>query len=103
MNRAELKAMAKAQIKGKIGVLFLMTLIIGVITGLIGMIPVVGSVATLILSPIFTLSLAMVYLKVIKGVFMVLLAVLAVSAVISSSSNWMTGSNVEITGGSQIG
>lgn len=31
MNRQDLKAKAKAQIKGKIGILFVITLIIGVI------------------------------------------------------------------------
>ena len=35
MNRAELKSAAKAQIKGKIGVLFLITLIIGLISGIL--------------------------------------------------------------------
>jgi len=33
MNRAELKAAAKSQIKGKIGILFVITLIIGLISG----------------------------------------------------------------------
>ena len=33
MNRAELKAKAKEQIKGKIGILFLISLIIGAISG----------------------------------------------------------------------
>lgn len=32
MNRAELKTMAKQQIKGKIGILFVITLIIGVLS-----------------------------------------------------------------------
>ena len=36
MNRAELKSAAKEQIKGKIGVLFLVTLIIALISGVAG-------------------------------------------------------------------
>ena len=68
MNRAELKAMAKAQIKGKIGILFLITLIVAIIPSLLGMIPVVGSIATLLIAPALTLSLIRVYLNVIKDV-----------------------------------
>ncbi len=67
MNRAELKAMAKAQIKGKIGILFLITLIVGLVGGALSLIPAVGSIATLVLTPAFTLSLTRVYLNVIKG------------------------------------
>ena len=67
MNRAELKAMAKAQIKGKIGILFLITLIIGLVPGLLSLIPVVGSIITLLITPALALSLIRVYLNVIKG------------------------------------
>lgn len=37
-NRAELKTAAKEQIKGKIGVLFVITLIIAAISGLAGLV-----------------------------------------------------------------
>ncbi len=72
MNRAELKAKAKAQIKGKIGVLFVISLIIGVISGIAGwvlsMIPVVGPLATsIIVTPAFALSMIRVYLNLFKG------------------------------------
>ncbi len=72
MNRAELKAAAKSQIKGKIGILFLITLIIGVLSffaGLIlGLIPVVGSfVSTIIVTPAFALSIYKVYLNIAAG------------------------------------
>ena len=72
MNRAELKAKAKEQIKGKIGILFLISLIIGAISGaaaaLLNMIPVVGSVvAPLLVVPAFTLSTTRIYLSVIAG------------------------------------
>lgn len=69
MERAELKAKAKAQIKGKIGILFVITLIITVVSGLagwiLGMIPFIGSIAaTVIVTPAFALSTIRVYLMV---------------------------------------
>lgn len=71
MNRAELKAMAKQQIKGKIGILFVITLIIGVLSALAGvvlnLIPGGGLVASIIVTPAFSLSLIRVYLDVIAG------------------------------------
>lgn len=71
MNRAELKAAAKSQIKGKIGILFLITLIIGAISGaasaLLSLIPGGSLVVSIIVTPAFTLSVARVYLNVIKG------------------------------------
>lgn len=72
MNRAELKSQAKAQIKGKIGVLFLITLLISLISGaaaaILGMIPVVGSlVAAVVVTPAFALSVYRVYLLVAEG------------------------------------
>ena len=68
MNRAELKAMAKAQIKGKIGILFVITLLVGLIGGALNAIPVVGSIASLVLSPALVLSLVRVYLNIIKDI-----------------------------------
>lgn len=72
MNRAELKSMAKQQIKGKIGILFVITLVIGVISGLasliLSLIPVVGSLAAaIIVTPAFTLSVARIYINLTKG------------------------------------
>ncbi len=71
MNRVELKSAAKCQIKGKIGVLFLITLIIGLISGAAGsvlaLIPGGGLVATIIITPAFTLSLVRVYIALFKG------------------------------------
>lgn len=72
MNRAELKAAAKSQIKGKIGILFLITLLIGLISGaagaLLNTIPVVGGLAAaVIVTPAFSLSLVRVYLNLTKG------------------------------------
>ena len=72
MNRAELKAAAKNQIKGKIGVLFLITLVIGIIAGVAGAvssrIPFIGSLAvSIIVTPAFALSLVRVYINLFKG------------------------------------
>jgi len=71
LNRAELKSAAKSQIKGKIGVLFLITLVISLISGLAGgilsLIPMGGVVATVIITPAFALSVIRVYLNVVKG------------------------------------
>ena len=73
MNFAELKTKAKAQIKGKIGILFLITLIIAVLsavaTWLVGLIPVVGTIlAPWVVAPAFALSTARVYLSLTAGV-----------------------------------
>ena len=68
MNRAELKQAAKSQIKGKIGILFVITLIIGIVSGVasavLSVIPIVGSlVASIIVTPAFGLSIVRVYLN----------------------------------------
>lgn len=72
MNRQDLKAKAKAQIKGKIGILFVITLIIGVISALanlvLSLVPVIGSfAATIIVTPAFSLSLTRVYMLVVNN------------------------------------
>lgn len=72
MNRAELKAQAKVQIKGKIGILFVITLIIALVSGaatwLLSLIPVVGSLAAaVIVTPAFSLSIVRVYLSLTAG------------------------------------
>lgn len=72
MNRVELKAAAKSQIKGKIGALFLIYLIIGLISGaagaLLSLIPGGGIIASIIITPAFALSLVRVYLRVAEGI-----------------------------------
>ncbi len=71
MNRAELKSRAKEQIKGKIGVLFVITLIIALISGAAGavlsFIPMGSLVASIIITPAFALSLVRVYLNLFGG------------------------------------
>jgi len=72
MNRAALKSEAKIQIKGKIGILFLITLIVGALsfaaTLVLSFIPFVGSlIAAIIVTPAFSLSIIRVYLMVSNG------------------------------------
>ena len=71
MDRAELKAAAKEQIKGKIGILFVISLIISLISGaagaLLSLIPVVGPIiAAVVVTPAFTLSMVRIYLLVMR-------------------------------------
>ena len=66
MTRAELKAAAKEQIKGRIGVLFVMTLIIFAISFVCAFIPVIGSIDSFIITHAFGLSFCIVYLKLTK-------------------------------------
>lgn len=68
MNRAELKNLAKSQIKGNIGILFLITLVMGLVCGLANIIPVVGSLAVaIVLTPAFTLAIYKIYLRLTEG------------------------------------
>ncbi len=71
MDRAYLKATAKEQIKGKIGLLFVITLIIGVLAALaslvLSLIPLGGVAAAIIVTPAFALSLVRIYLNVTAG------------------------------------
>ena len=68
MNRAELKSLAKSQIKGNIGILFLITLVIALVSGLANVIPVVGAAAVaIVLTPAFTLALIKIYLRLVAG------------------------------------
>ena len=67
MNRAELKAAAKAQIKGKIGILFVCYLVIFGIGVVAGMIPVVGGIAAAVISPAIGLGLCLIFLGLTEG------------------------------------
>jgi uncharacterized membrane protein len=58
MTRAEMKAAAKAQIKGNVGIMFVITLLTGLISG-----TGIGS----LLVPGISLSLCMIYLNMTKG------------------------------------
>ncbi len=72
MNRAELKTKAKQQIRGKIGMLFVISLIIAVISGLasfvLSLVPIVGGLAAaIIVTPAFALSTFRIYLNLTKN------------------------------------
>lgn len=73
MNRAELKEKAKQQIKGKIGILFVISLIIAVISFIasfvLSLIPIIGGLAyAILIAPAFTLSVIRVYLNLTADV-----------------------------------
>ncbi|MBO5305852.1 MAG: DUF975 family protein, partial [Clostridia bacterium] len=71
MNRAELKSKAKQQLRGKYGILFVITLIIAVISSVAGallsLIPFGGIVATIVITPAFSLSVVSIYLSITEG------------------------------------
>ena len=71
MDRKQLKAQAKEQIKNKIGVLIAVTLIIGALSAVAGLvasfIPGGGLIVALIVTPAFALSTARIYLTVARG------------------------------------
>ena len=68
MDRVALKSIAKQQIKGKIGILFAVYIVIFVISLVVSFIPVVGSLTcSLFLSPVFSISLTMIYLNIANG------------------------------------
>lgn len=67
MTRVELKNMAKEQIHGKIGILFLIFLIITIIEVGSAFVPVVGWFATIIIMPAFNISLCMIFLGLTKN------------------------------------
>lgn len=62
MDRATLKLMAKEHIKGNIGVLFLITLITAIVSGLVSAIPAVGSViGAFVVTPALSIALVHIY------------------------------------------
>ena len=72
MNRAELKSLAKQQIKGNIGMLFCISIIVAILSAVadfvLGLIPVVGSLAAaIVVTPAFALSIVRVYLNLAAG------------------------------------
>ena len=69
MDRVELKALAKQQIKGHIGVLFLVTLIVVAVSAVVGMIPTIGSlVMALFITPAFSIAMVTIYLKLTQNI-----------------------------------
>lgn len=68
MDKATLKSMAKEQIKGNIGILFVISLLTALIGGALGAIPVVGSVASALIAPALALAMCNIYLNLTVGV-----------------------------------
>lgn len=66
-TRGELKALAREQIKGKIGLLFVMFLIIFGLFIVGSLVPILGNIVSGILGAAFTLGLTKVFLKVVNG------------------------------------
>lgn len=67
MNRATLKSAARRQIKGNIGILFVISLLSGLITGALSAIPLVGTIAGMLLSAAFALAVIHIYLGLTQG------------------------------------
>ena len=64
MDRVELKNLAKEQIKGHIVALFLITLVVTVVSSVVGLIPVVGPLAMgLVVAPAFSIAIVTIYLR----------------------------------------
>lgn len=69
MDRKQLKETAKARIKGNIGIMLLITLLIGVISSVVTAVPVVGTIVyALIIGPAFSLAIVQIYLGIWAGV-----------------------------------
>ena len=66
-TRAELKEMAKQQIKGNIGMLFVISLIIGAISGAAGAIPPLALAVSIIVTPAFSISIIRVYQELARS------------------------------------
>ena len=65
MSRQELKAKAKEQIKGNIGILFVMSLIVSVVASIANIIPVIGPIVVI---SAFTIATIIIYLKLAAGI-----------------------------------
>jgi len=66
-TRGELKARAKEAIKGNVGIYFVCLLIVAVISGVLAVIPVVGSVASLFITGPFALGMVYVMYAILRG------------------------------------
>lgn len=66
MTRLDMKMNAKKQIAGKIGTLFVISIIIGIVSVVLNFIPVVGSIAASLATFCFSLSLCIIYLKLTR-------------------------------------
>ncbi len=67
MDRALLKSMAKHQIKGNLGTLFVIFLVTLLISVGLSFVPLVGSIASMLITAAISLAMAGVYLGMIAG------------------------------------
>lgn len=67
MDRAIIKAAAKQQIKGNIGIMFLISLLVGLISGALVAIPVVGAIADALIVGAFSLAIIDMYMGMAEG------------------------------------
>ena len=65
MTRATLKTAAKKHIKGNIGILFVMSLIVSVVASIANIIPVIGPIVVI---SAFTIATIIIYLKLAAGI-----------------------------------
>lgn len=68
MDRIKLKELAKKQITGNIGVLFLIILIVYLISTVLSLIPAVGGVLSFIILAIFGVQLLVIFLDLTAGI-----------------------------------
>ena len=67
IDRVHLKGMAKEQIKGNLPVLFLCLLIIGVASGIVSMVPVLGVIVVAIATPAIMVGYLKIFLNLTYG------------------------------------
>lgn len=67
MTRAELKSLAKSQLKGNVAMFFVCSLIVFVIAFVCGLIPVAGAILSILITPPLSIGLILVYLDASKG------------------------------------
>lgn len=67
IDRKEIKALSREQIKGNVGILFLCSLIVGAISGLLGVIPAVGAIANFIITPVLYFGLTLNFIAVSRN------------------------------------
>lgn len=65
-TRAEIKAAAKSQIKGNIGILFLITLVFIIAASIVSSIPALGALVVMVASPAIGISFCMIYLELVN-------------------------------------
>lgn len=67
MNIAQIKETSRNQIKGKLGILFICTLAASLPTTILNLIPVIGPIASVFVTPVLTAGMACLYMNVASG------------------------------------